>query len=134
MSGSHELAEHFVGLLAPLGTISLRRFFGGWALTRAGVQFAMVMDTLYFCVDEGTRPGYEAAGAGPFAYRSGMRRVEVRRYYSVPAEVVDDEERLCALATEALNVAAAPKRPIRTRPAGGRPKAGTKTATTSRRR
>ena len=105
MSGSRELAEHVCDQLAPLGPVVLCRFFGGFALERAGAQFAIVMDTLYFCVDDCTREAYAALGSQPFAYRAAGRRVSVQRYYSAPEDALDDADRLAALARDAIAAA-----------------------------
>ena len=105
MSGSRDLAQHFMEMLEPIGGLDLRRFFGGWAIVHDGAQFAMVMDTIYFCVDDRTKRRYEQQGSAPFSYASGSKRVQVGRYYSAPAEAVDNADELCALAREAMAVA-----------------------------
>jgi len=87
------------------------RLFGGVGLTAAGVQFAMIIDNvLYFAVDDTTRPAYEAMGSQCFSYSTRVRRVEVRRYYALPADLLEDRERLVALARESLEVAARPRK------------------------
>jgi TfoX/Sxy family transcriptional regulator of competence genes len=123
-----ELAEHLCEALAPLGAVGVRRFFGGWALHCRGVQFAMVMDTLYLRVDDRTRPAYEAAGSEPFRYRTGKREVEVRRLYSAPPEALDDPERLCELAREAMVTA----QPAARKSKPGRGKGGARPKRTQR--
>jgi TfoX/Sxy family transcriptional regulator of competence genes len=80
----------------------VHRYFGGWSLRTRGVQFAMVMDTLYFRVDDATRLPYEAAGSTPFTYTAAGRKVVVRTYYSVPPEAIDDPSALCELARRSL--------------------------------
>ncbi|MDH6576201.1 TfoX/Sxy family protein [Kitasatospora sp. MAP5-34] len=102
MSGSRSLAEHVADQLAPLGAVTVHRYFGGWAVRSHGRQFAMVMDTLYFRVDDAARSSYEEAGSVPFSYRAAGREVVVRSYYSVPAEAIDDRSELCARARAAL--------------------------------
>lgn len=102
MSGSRSLAEHVADQLAPLGEVTVHRYFGGWALRSHGIQFAMVMDTLYLRVDGAARASYEKAGSTPFAYLATGREVVVRTYYSVPADAMDDQAELCALARAAL--------------------------------
>jgi len=82
------------------------RLFGGLGLSVDGVQFAMIIrNGLYFVVDDSTRPAYEAAGSDCFRYETRVRQVEVRRYYEVPGEWLEDRERLLALARESLAIA-----------------------------
>ncbi|WP_037901798.1 TfoX/Sxy family protein [Streptomyces sp. NRRL S-350] len=102
MSGSRSLAEYLADQLAPLGEVTVHRYFGGWALRSHAVQFAIVMDTLYLRVDGSARPDYEKAGSTPFTYHAAGREIVVRTYYSVPTEVIDDSAELCALARTAL--------------------------------
>lgn len=102
MSGSRELAEHIQDLLAPLDGLRLRRFFGGWALTHQGTQFAIVMDTLYLRVDDRLRARLRRDGSQPFRYRSAGREVTVERYYSAPASSLDRSAALLDLARDAI--------------------------------
>lgn len=107
--------------LAPLGAIACARFFGGLSLKSGGVLFAMIMDgTLYFAVDDLSRPDYERLGSACFSYQTRKGRVDVRRFHAVPADVLDDADELVAFARRALTAAAerAPrprKPPARTR-------------------
>lgn len=87
------------------------RLFGGVGLSAHGVQFAMIIgNVLYFVVDDTTRPAYEAMGSQCFSYATRVRRVEVRRYFALPAELLEDRERLMALARESLEIAARPRK------------------------
>ena len=102
MSGSRELALHFQDVLSPLQMVGVRRFFGGWALTCHGRQFAIVMDTLYLRTDDDLRKTLSSRGSTPFSYRSGNRRVLVERYYTAPEEALERPEELCRLARRAI--------------------------------
>lgn len=102
MSGSHDFAQHYADVFAPLGTIEVRRFFGGWGLHQEGKLFAVVMDTLYFRVDSSLRGTLAERGAVPFVYRARERRVVVERFYSTPPVSIDDPEALCELAGRIL--------------------------------
>jgi DNA transformation protein len=100
----------FVGfvseLLEPLGPLTSGRFFGGHAFKSDGVQFAMIMgSTLYFCVDDATRPDFEAAGSEPFRYSTRKREVTVGRYYTAPEFLLDEPDELVAWARRALEAA-----------------------------
>ncbi|HET6331403.1 MAG TPA: TfoX/Sxy family protein [Holophagaceae bacterium] len=102
-----EFVKEQLGLLPGL---SSKPFFGGVALYAGPVQFAMVMDqTLYFVVDERTRPAYEGMGSRPFGYQTKKGWVDVKKYFEVPGDLLEDTERLQTLAQEAIRAAQAAK-------------------------
>ena len=103
------LALDFASQIAPAGCIDIRRFFGGSALVRNGAQFGFVMKgTLYLRVDEAMRAEFEADGSEPFSYSAAGREVTVRRYYAVPAHVIDDPALLHSYAERALHATPTP--------------------------
>lgn len=103
MPRADEYLAHLLDLLGPIGPVQTARFFGGVAMKLNGRQFAMVMDgRLYFVVSDATRTHYKAAGSKPFSYATKNGRVEVRRYFEVPAGVQEDADELCAWARKAL--------------------------------
>lgn len=103
---SPEYVEYVKEQLAPIPGVDSGRFFGGVGLTAGGTQFAMLMgNTLYLVVDDTTRPKYEAMGSECFWYTTKKGRVNVRKYYNVPAEMLEDQERLVALAEKSLDIA-----------------------------
>lgn len=107
MGGTDEFVAHLQDRLRPLGPLHTARFFGGTEFKLHGCQFAMVMaGSLYFAVDDRTRPAYELLGAKPFAYDTRRGQVEVRRYYDVPGEVLEDDQLLCQWARGALHAGA----------------------------
>ncbi len=82
------------------------RFFGGTGLTSEGVQFAMLMgNSLYFVVDDSTRPEYERRGMGCFWYTTKKGRVDVKKYYEVPGEMLEAPEQLLDWAHTAIGIA-----------------------------
>ena len=104
-SADRELGEYAVDLLAPLGDVQLRRFFGGWGLVLESVQFGVVLGgTLYFNVDDTTRQKYIDADSKPFEYDTKKRRVTVRRFYEVPAELLEGASDIVEWAEAALEV------------------------------
>ena len=116
MAASAEYTEYVLELLSPIGPVTVGRFFGGSGLSRASVQFAMIMDnSLYFVVDDTTRAGYEAAGMQSFSYETKKGRVQVRRYFELPEEVLSDPDELRVWAQESLRVASKKKtkKPVR---------------------
>ncbi len=100
------MIEFYSGQLAPLGGVETRRMFGGAGFSIGGVTFALLLDDgLRLRVDDETRPSYEAAGCEPFTYQARGKTVTVRRYYSLPDDAIDNQERLLELAEEALGAA-----------------------------
>ena len=105
-ASSREYVDYLLDLLAPLGRLSSGRFFGGDSLKLDAVQFAMVMgNTLFFVVDDSTRANYEQKGMGCFWYHTKKKRVNVRKYYEVPAELIDDQNSLIEWARQSVQVA-----------------------------
>jgi DNA transformation protein len=78
--------------------------FGGVGIYASELFFALLDDdTLYFKVDDTTRPGFEARGMA--AFRPYGEEGEVMQYYEVPAEVLEEPEELGAWAQAAIEVA-----------------------------
>lgn len=115
-TGGHYI-DYVLEQLSSLRGITSGRFFGGIGLAADGVQFGMVMDgLLYFVVDDTTRPKYEQMGSSCFSYDNGKRRVDIRKYYAVPAGVIEDPEELAGLARESIRVAESAKLKMTARP------------------
>jgi DNA transformation protein len=105
-TGSNHFVEYLLEQLAPLRGAASKNFFGGVALVHGDTQFAMIMGSeLYFVVDDLTRPIYERMGSDCFSYATKKGRVAVRKYYSVPAGLIEDQDQLVALARESIRVA-----------------------------
>jgi DNA transformation protein len=106
MSASPEFIEYVRELLTPLGELEDGKFFGGFAFKVGTKQFAMIMgNTLYFCVNDSTRPKYEAMGMEPFSYSTKRGNVKVKKYFSVPEDLFENEEDLISWANEAISSA-----------------------------
>lgn len=102
---------------APVGGVSFRAMFGGLGIFRDGVMFALVADdTLYFRVDDASRPDFEAEGSGPFTY--GGKGVTMS-YFQAPERLMDDPEEFRNWAEKAIaaagRVAARKKKPSKKR-------------------
>ncbi len=111
--GSSQFVEFIVEQLAEVAGITKVRFFGGTGLAAHSTQFAMIMGTsVYFVVDKVTRPKYEKLGSKCFAYDTKVKRVQVRKYFEVPAEIIEDREALVSLAREAVHVAHSLKKSV----------------------
>ena len=119
MKGSRrdDFVEHVCDLLAPLGAVRPKSMFGGYGIYVDEVFCAIVAyDTLYFKVDDGNRPDYEALGAGPFKPFEGKQMV--LSYYEVPAQVMDDRQTIVEWGRKAVEAAGRgrSKRSARVRP------------------
>ena len=87
-----------------LADLRARSMFGGVGVYSADYFFALMdNDTLYFKVDDETRPDFEAIGMGPF--RPFGDGGDVMQYYEVSAELIEDVDGLRAWATRAVAVA-----------------------------
>jgi DNA transformation protein len=96
-----------LGQVAP---VSARAMFGGVGLYSGGLFFALIDDdTLFFKVDDASRPSYQAAGMKAFdPFKNGKA---MEGYYELPGEVLEDEEELGAWMRGALALAARAKKP-----------------------
>jgi DNA transformation protein len=78
--------------------------FGGVGIYAAELFFALLADdTLYFKVDDVTRPHFRNRDMPPF--RPYGDAGEVMQYYEVPADVLEDPEELAAWVDAAIAVA-----------------------------
>ena len=109
MSVSDEFLDYIVDQLSGWGEVSVRRMFGGAGIYCRGVMFALVADdVLYLKVDATNREDFERSGMEPF--RPYDDKPASMSYYEVPADVLEDRDRLVEWATQALKVATAKKR------------------------
>jgi DNA transformation protein len=98
--------------------------FGGLTFFAEGRAFALVAeDTLYFKVDDGNRPDFEAAGMGPFLPFGDPAKP--MQYYQLPEEVLEDPDLLRVWMAKAIAVAAKTKAKTK---AKAKPKAPAKPA------
>lgn len=81
-----------------------RSMFGGVGIYAGDLFFALIADdTLYFKVDDFTRPAFEERGLRPF--RPYGESGEVMQYYEVPEDLLEDPDALRPWAEQAIAVA-----------------------------
>ncbi len=93
---------------ARVGPVTRERLFSGSGLRIDGELFGVILrGTLYFVVDDQTRPRFVEAGMGPFTYsrktaqqKSGQRKIE--RWYELPEDVLLDPSDLRDWVRDAL--------------------------------
>ncbi len=99
---SRRMAEHYAHELSEWAPINLRPMFGAIALYRQDKAFAMVWrGSLYFKVNDGSRPDYETAGSHPLAYVSRGRTHALKSFWEVPADITENKELLVQWADRA---------------------------------
>ena len=115
MAPSADFLEFLKDQLRGLGHITTRRMFSGAGVYCDGIIFALILrDTLYFKVDDGNRPAYEAEGLAPFSYEARGRVVAVGAYWGVPERLFDEPDEMLEWARAAFAAgrrAAEKKRP-----------------------
>ncbi len=104
MSVSENYLSYVLDQLEYLGTVTTKKMFGGVGIYLDGVFFGGIDNNiLYFRVDDSNRPDYESAGMNPF--RPYGENAYAMQYYEVPADVLEDKEKLRLWADKALAVA-----------------------------
>jgi len=96
-------------------SVRARSMFGGVGIYAGELFFALIADdTVYFKVDDQTRPEFERRGLGPF--RPYGEQGEAMQYYQVSEDLLEDAETLRPWAEQAVEVARrARRRPSRRR-------------------
>ncbi len=90
--------------LRGLRGVESRAMFGAHGLYQGAVFFAIIhRGRLYFRTGDATRAGYEARGMSPFTPGPGQT---LRRYYEVPADVLEDPAEAVRWARAAVAVEA----------------------------
>lgn len=104
MAVTPEYLEFVLEQLGRVAPVTSRAMFGARGLYSNGFFFAVLdNDTLYLKVDDTTRPDYEAAGMGPFRPFDGPEAS--MSYYELPADLLEDTERLRPWVDAAIDVA-----------------------------
>jgi DNA transformation protein len=106
MAISKQFVEYVIEQLQGLERLTSRRMFSGVGLYSDGLFFGLLYhERLYFKTDDTTRPEYEARGSEGFRPpRPNLTRIKMR-YYTVPADVLEDAEELVKWARQAKAVA-----------------------------
>ncbi len=93
--------------LHDLDSLRFLKMFGGYGIYQGDVFFAIVSGgKLYFKTDDTTRKKYVEYGAAPFTYGTREGPKQLKNYYEVPVDVLEDDEQLATWARLAVQVAA----------------------------
>lgn len=103
----HGFRDFVLEQLAALDQVRSRAMFGGHGLYAGEVFFGIVHgERLYFKTDDESRAAYVERGMGVFRLNE---RQTLKRYYEVPAEVLEDRELLAGWARTAAAVRIGPR-------------------------
>jgi DNA transformation protein and related proteins len=123
MSLNADYLAYVIDQLSSFAVVTARRMFGGAGLYSDGVFFALIYDdTLYFKVDESNREDYLERGCVPFQPYAERGNAVVMNYYSVPPEVLEDNEELAVWARKACRIATARAATKKKAPARAKPR------------
>ena len=107
MAAPPPFVSHCVELLSALGTVRVRRMFGGWGLYVDDIFLAIIAwERLYLKVNDQTRPRFEAEGCAPFVDAAKDQAVALG-YWSAPADALDSPALMLPWARLALQAAMA---------------------------
>lgn len=105
MAADGAFIEYVCDQLRAWAPVAPRRMFSGHGLFRGGTMFALIIrDALYFRTDAENCGDFTAAGMEPFRYSRAGRQVALG-YHEVPADVLDEADRLGAWAEKAYEAA-----------------------------
>jgi DNA transformation protein len=111
MTVSNDYIAYVLDQLNGLGTLRVKRMFGGAGIYCDELFFAILVDDeLYFKVDEHNRNDYERLSLKPFTFLMKKDRKATMSYYPVPVDVLEDSDRLAEWAGKALEAAQRVKR------------------------
>jgi DNA transformation protein and related proteins len=89
MASRDEFARYCAELFEPMGSVRVRRMFGGHGLYVDELFVAIVTgECLYLKADAQTAPAFEKAGCSPFSYEARGRRVSLH-FWTPPPEAMD---------------------------------------------
>ena len=82
----------------------MKKMFGGIGISKEGTMFAMITakERFYLRTDESTKGKFEAKGMGPFNH---SKKGKGMPYHEVPAEVVEDVDKMSQWAEDAYATA-----------------------------
>jgi|TARA_B110000881_G_C18187096_1_gene322977 DNA transformation protein len=105
MKNKNEFLNYMLDLLEPMGELSYKPLFGGYAICKHDAAFALVFDgTVYFKTDTTNRKDYESYNSNPLTYRKQGKTISLSNL-EVPAEVMEDQDRLLQWANTAYKIA-----------------------------
>ena len=108
--------SHCTELLAPLGSVRVRRMFGGWGLYVDEVFLALIaFERLYLKTNADTQARFEQAQCEPFVFETKGKSLTMS-YWTAPAEALDSPALMVPWARLALQAALQARSSAQSRP------------------
>jgi DNA transformation protein len=109
MAVSEAYRDFVLEQLGRVTPVTSRRMFGALGIYADGLFFALIDDdALYLKVNDSNRGDFEAAGMGPF--RPFGEEKASMNYYELPADLLEDPDRLRPWVDGAIAVARAARK------------------------
>jgi DNA transformation protein and related proteins len=103
-SYKNEFLQYALDLFSFLGRLSTKTLFGGNAILKNNITFAMVFDgSIYLKTNKNTVKKYLDLNSKPLSYKKNNKTINLR-YYEIPVEILDDEDQLIEWAIEATEI------------------------------
>lgn len=85
-----EFVRYLMDLLEPAGDITQTRMFGGYAIRKNGLAFALVFDgEVYFKVGESNKSDYLNIDSKPFTYTKKGKEIQISNW-SIPEDILEE--------------------------------------------
>ena len=98
--------EFVAELFEPLGTVRIKRMFGGAGVYLHDVMFALLADDMvYLKADDALKADMLEEGSEPFRFEMKDGKVAEMSYYRLPDTAADDPEDASEWGRKALDVA-----------------------------
>jgi len=112
MKTKSEFVGNLDDVFALFGAIETKRMFGGYAVYRDGLMFALVADdVLYLKADETSAGSFVELGLKQFEYGKAGKTTRMS-YYAAPEEIFDNPEQAKMWANRAYEAALRARKPM----------------------
>ena len=103
-NSKNEFLQYALDIFNPLGKLDTKILFGGNAILKNNITFAMVFDgSIYLKTNKDTVKKYLDLNSKPLSYKKNNKTINLR-YYEIPVEIIDDEDQLIDWAIEATEI------------------------------
>ena len=103
-NSKNEFLQYALDIFNPLGKLHTKTLFGGNAILKNNITFAMVFDgSIYLKTNKDTVEKYLDLNSKPLSYKKNNKTINLR-YYEIPVEIIDDEDQLIDWAIEATEI------------------------------